>query len=85
MPIGIAAGLAAGFAAQKGFDRLWAIFDDEEAPEPDQRDVPYSKLIPALLLEGAIFRVAKGMVDHGTRKGFARLTGTWPGEERAED
>jgi hypothetical protein len=83
-PLGIAAGLAAGFIAQKGFDRLWAVFDDEEAPEPDQREVRYAKLIPALLIEGAIFRVTKGLVDHGARGAFARLTGSWPGEEKPE-
>ena len=83
-PLGIAAGLAAGFIAQKGFDRLWAVFDDEEAPEPDQREVRYAKLIPALLIEGAIFRVTKGVVDHGARGAFARLTGSWPGEEKPE-
>ena len=82
-PLGIAAGLAAGFAAQKGFERLWAVFDDQEAPGPDQRDVPYSKLIPALLIEGALFRVTKGIVDHGARGAFARLTGSWPGEKSA--
>jgi hypothetical protein len=80
-PIGIIAGLLAGLAAQKAFDRLWAIFDEEEPPEPDQRQIRYAKLIPALLIEGAIFRVTKGLVDHGVRGGFARLTGKWPGEE----
>lgn len=80
-PIGIVAGLLAGLAAQKAFDRLWAIFDEEEPPEPDQRQIRYAKLIPALLIEGAIFRLTKGLVDHGVRGGFARLTGKWPGEE----
>jgi hypothetical protein len=83
-PLGILAGLAAGFAAQKGFDRLWAVFDEEEPPEPDQRGVSYPKLAAALLLEGAVFRLVKGMVDHGARTGFASLTGSWPGEERGE-
>lgn len=80
-PIGIVAGLLAGLAAQKAFDRLWAVFDEEEPPEPDQRQIRYAKLIPALLIEGAIFRLTKGLVDHGVRGGFARLTGKWPGEE----
>lgn len=80
-PIGIVAGLLAGLVAQKGFERLWALLDDEEPPEPDQRDVVYPKLIAALLVEGAIFRLAKGVVDHGVRGAFARLTGRWPGEE----
>jgi hypothetical protein len=83
-PIGIIAGLLAGMVAQKGFDRLWAVFDDEEPPEPDQRDASYPKLIAALLVEGAVFRLTKGMVDHGVRGGFARMTGTWPGEKSAE-
>jgi Protein of unknown function (DUF4235) len=80
-PIGIVAGLLAGFAAQKGFDRLWGLFDDEEPPEPDQRDISYPKLLAALIVEGAVFRVTKGMVDHAVRGGFARTTGRWPGEE----
>ena len=80
-PIGIVAGLLAGLLAQKAFDRVWAIFDEEEPPEPDQRQIRYAKLIPALLIEGAIFRLTKGLVDHGVRGSFARLTGKWPGEE----
>lgn len=83
-PIGIIAGLLAGMLAQKGFDRLWAVFDEEEPPEPDQRDVFYPKLIAALVVEGAVFRLTKGVVDHGVRSGFARMTGRWPGEKPAE-
>ncbi len=80
-PIGILAGLAAGFAAQKGFETVWAIFDDQEAPEAEDREVSYPKLALALVLEGAIFRLVKGMVDRGARLGFASLTGSWPGEQ----
>ena len=80
-PIGIVAGLLAGLVAQKAFDWLWAVFDEEEPPEPDQRQIRYAKLVPALLIEGAIFRLTKGLVDHGVRGGFARMTGRWPGEE----
>ncbi len=80
-PIGILAGLAAGFAAQKGFERLWAVFDDEEAPEAEDREVSYPKLAVALIVEGAIFRLVKGMTDRGARLGFASITGRWPGEE----
>jgi len=80
-PIGIIAGLAAGFAAQKGFEKLWSVFDEEEAPEPEDREVSYPKLAAALIVEGAIFRLVKGMVDRGARRGFASLTGRWPGEQ----
>ncbi len=83
MPIGIISGLVAGVLARKGFDRLWALIDDEEPPGPDQRDASLPKLIIALMVEGALFRLTKGIVERGARGGFARLTGSWPGEEAA--
>ena len=83
-PIGIITGLLAGIAAQKVFERLWALIDDEEPPAPDQREVSVPKLVAALLVEGAIFRLVKGITDHGLRSGVTRLTGRWPGEQRAE-
>lgn len=81
-PIGIVAGLVAGLIAQRGFERIWALIDNEEAPEPGQSDARLSKLVPALLIEGAIFRLTKGLVDRGARRGFASLTGAWPGDDR---
>jgi Protein of unknown function (DUF4235) len=84
LPIGIGAGLLAGQVSKKLFDALWGVVDDEEAPKPKHREIEVKKLVPALLVEGAIFRLVKGMVDHGTRRGFFRLTGSWPGEERPE-
>jgi hypothetical protein len=83
-PIGIIAGLLAGVFAQKGFERIWSAFDDQEPPEASQRQIPLPKLIAALVLEGAIFRLTKGLVDHGVRGGFARATGRWPGDERPD-
>jgi hypothetical protein len=63
---------------------LWGLFDDQEAPEPKHRDVSLMKLISALILQGAIFRAVRGLLDHGTRQAFQRLTGSWPGEEQPE-
>ena len=83
-PIGIGAGLIAGFAAKKAFEGLWGLVDDEEPPEPDQRQIRMAKLVAALAVEGAVFRLVKGLTDHGTRSAFARLTGRWPGEERPD-
>lgn len=84
-PIGLVLGLAAGQVAKKIFDKVWGLIQDEEAPRPKHREVPFATLILALLVEGAIARVVRGMVDHGTRHGWARLTGAWPGEERPEE
>jgi Protein of unknown function (DUF4235) len=84
-PLGIGAGLLAGLAAQKAFERVWGLIDDEEAPEPDHRQISLAKLIAALALEGAIFRLVKGLTDRGVRSGFAAVTGRWPGEEAPEE
>jgi uncharacterized protein DUF4235 len=83
-PFSIGIGLVAGMLARKVFDALWGVFDDEEAPNPKYREIDYVKLVPALLVEGAVVRLVRGFVDHGLRHGFARTTGSWPGEERPE-
>jgi hypothetical protein len=83
-PIGIVLGLIAGMIGSKIFERIWSLIDEEEPPKPEHRDFSWPKLVAALLIEGAIFRLVKGLVDHGTRTSFAKVTGSWPGEEAPE-
>jgi hypothetical protein len=83
-PLSILGGLVAGALGKKIFDALWGLVDDEQAPEPKHRQIPLAKLVLALLVQGAIFRLVRGMADHGMRHGYARLTGAWPGEEEPE-
>jgi hypothetical protein len=83
-PIGIISGLLAGMVGKRIFDLIWGLVDKEDAPEPKYREIAFGKLIFALLLQGAIFRLLRGLADHGVRHGFARLTGEWPGAERPE-
>lgn len=80
-PISIALGLVAGLLGKKIFERLWGLVDDEEPPRSEHREFPWPKLIAALLFEGAIFRLVKGLTDQGARRTFAKATGSWPGEE----
>ena len=83
-PVGLVTGLLAGIVGRKVFERIWGLIDDEDAPEPKHREIAIGKLILALLIEGAIFAVLRGLADHGARHGFARLTGEWPGEEHPD-
>lgn len=83
-PISIVLGLIAGVLGKKLFEQVWGLIDDEEPPKPEHREFSWPKLISALVVEGAIFRLVKGLVDHGTRTSFAKATGSWPGEERPE-
>jgi hypothetical protein len=84
IPIGIITGLIAGQISKKIFDLIWRLFADEEAPEPEHREISWPKLLLALTLEGAIFRAMRGVAERGSRIGFYRLTGSWPGEEEPE-
>ncbi len=83
-PIGLAVGLVAGIAGRKLFERLWGLVDDEEPPQPENRDISLAQLVLALAVEGAVFRLAKGLADHAVRRSFAGLTGVWPGEEKPD-
>jgi hypothetical protein len=85
IPISILGGLLAGLIGQKLFEKLWSVIDDEEPPEAQHREVAKVKLVAALILEGAIFRLIRGFFDHTARRGFARMTGTWPGDEAPEE
>jgi hypothetical protein len=83
-PISLILGLLAGILGKKIFEGVWGLVDEEEPPSPEHREFSWPKLIAALVVEGAIFRLVKGLVDHGTRRSFATLTGVWPGEEAPE-
>lgn len=84
IPVGILSGLLAGLIGKKIFDLVWGLVDDEEPPEPEHRDTTWGKLAVALALEGAIFRAIRGLVERGSRLGYERMTGEWPGEEEPE-
>ena len=83
-PLSIAGGLLAGFLGKKLFEQIWGLIDKEEPPEAKHRDISVWKMIAALAIEGAIFRMVKGAMDHWVRRSFERFTGTWPGEEEPE-
>jgi hypothetical protein len=84
-PVSLLSGLLAGLVASKLFEFIWGRFADQEAPEPDQRDITWPALIAAMTLEGAIFRLVRGLVDRGSRVAFARATGSWPGEAKPDE
>jgi Protein of unknown function (DUF4235) len=84
LPFSIAAGLIGGLVSRRAFALAWGAIDDQAPPKPDDRRARLGKLALALALEGAVFRLAKGLVDHGSRSSFAQLTGRWPGGKRDE-
>jgi Protein of unknown function (DUF4235) len=84
LPVNLAGSLLAGLVGKKLFDVIWGAIDDEEPPKPEHRDVQVAKLLLALTIQGIIFSVIRGIVNHGFRHAYARLTGSWPGDERPQ-
>jgi hypothetical protein len=83
-PISIVTGVLAGLVARKIFAFVWSKVDDEDAPDPKFREMDWTKLLIALLVEGAIARLIRGLADHGTRQAWMRAIGAWPGDERPQ-
>lgn len=84
-PFSIVVGLIAGQLSKRLFIAAWGLFDDHEAPKPKHREIAIGQLVVALIVEGAIARLVRGMADHGLRQAWASATGAWPGEERPEE
>ena len=85
LPVSALAGVLAGFTSKKLFALVWRAIDDQEPPSPKHRVESHGKLAASLVLEGAIVQLVRGALDHASRHGFARLTGSWPGEESPEN
>jgi Protein of unknown function (DUF4235) len=83
-PVSIGAGILAGMLGKKAFEQIWGLIDKEEPPHPEHREISVPKMLIALAIEGALFRMTRGALDHWARRFFARYTGRWPGEEEPE-
>lgn len=73
--------LLAGILGQKIADKLWSQVLDSEPPDTAQEEVRWPQLIPAAIVEGTLYKIARMLVDRGLRVAVARSTGTWPGAE----
>src|SRR3954451_16757480 len=84
-PFSIALGLVAGIIGRKIFEQIWGLIDEDEPPHPQHRETGgLVKLLAALVLEGAIFRLERSLADHGSRHGVARLSGSSPSCQRPQ-
>jgi hypothetical protein len=83
-PFGIAAGILGGLIAKKLFEFIWSKFDDEEPPKPTTEETNWPKVLAAAAVEGLTFKVTRAAVDRAGAKGFAHLTGVWPGEHHPD-
>ncbi|HEY1777362.1 MAG TPA: DUF4235 domain-containing protein [Solirubrobacteraceae bacterium] len=66
------------------FERIWrAVGRGEPPPRAEDPEASLPRLGLALALEGACRAIVSGLVDHASRRQFARLTGRWPGRRKS--
>ena len=65
------------------FRSVWGAIDgDTPPPRAEEPQGSVAKLGLALAIEGAVSAIVAGLVDHVSRREFARLTGRWPGRRK---
>ena len=79
-PFGLIASVLGGLLAGAAFKRLWrAITHEQDSPDATDRDRGWGEILAAAAIEGAVYGGVKAAVDRAGATGFARATGTWPG------
>ncbi len=77
-------GLAAGQVAKKIFEQIWGMIDDREPPKANIEETTFPKVLAAAAVQGVTFYMVRAAVQRAGAKGFAHLTGVWPGDKRPE-
>jgi Protein of unknown function (DUF4235) len=80
-PFGLMFSVLGGILAGVIFKQLWKLGSGEEEP-PKARESEYGwkEVLPAAMLEGALFGFVKAAIDRGGARAFEKATGTWPGD-----
>jgi hypothetical protein len=81
-PFGVMVSVFGGILAGMIFKRTWrAVAGDDDTPNATDRQRGWGEIITAAALEGALFGAVKAAVDRAGATGFARVTGSWPGDD----
>jgi hypothetical protein len=72
--------VVAGIIGQKIAAKLWSRAFNSEPPDTAQENVRVAQLIPAAILEGALYKLTRMAIDRGLRVAAAKSEGTWIGK-----
>lgn len=72
--------VVAGILGQKIAAKLWRQIAGTDVPDTAQKNVRVAQLIPAAILEGTLYKLARMGIDRGLRVAAARSEGTWIGK-----
>ncbi len=72
--------VVAGVIGQKIAAKLWSLVFKSEVPDTAQENVRVAQLIPAAVLEGTLYKLARMAIDRSLRVAAAKSEGTWIGK-----
>lgn len=79
-PIGLLFSVLGGVVAGAIFKRVWRVAAHEDkAPQATDERRSLGEVVTASAAQGAVFGAVKALIDRAGARGFAWLTGAWPG------
>jgi predicted metal-dependent enzyme (double-stranded beta helix superfamily) len=79
-PIGLLFSVLGGIVAGAVFKRVWrAAAHEDKAPKATDERRSLGEVVTASAAQGAVFGAVKALIDRAGARGFAWLTGAWPG------
>lgn len=79
-PFGLVFSVLGGVLAGKVFLLVWQKAAGQTTrPSPKDQQRGWGEVLTAAALHGAVYGAVKALVDRAGATGYARATGTWPG------
>ena len=72
--------VVAGIVGQKIAAKLWSLVFKSDVPDTAQENIRVAQLIPAAVLEGTLYKLARMAIDRSLRVAAAKSEGTWIGK-----
>jgi hypothetical protein len=82
-PFGLLISIFGGVVAGAIFKRVWRVMAHEEkAPKATDERKGLAEVVTAAAAQGAVVGGVKALLDRAGARGFAWLTGAWPGPSK---
>lgn len=81
-PVGMLSSVLGGVVASAIFKQVWRRAAPGEKPEPPtalQTSYPFTEILLAAAIQGAIFSVVTTVIDRQGARLFEKWSGEWPG------
>jgi hypothetical protein len=81
-PVSIVVSVLGGVLAGAIFKQVWKLAArEDDAPKATDARRGWREILPAAVLQGAIYALVKAVIARGTAEGTRKLTGVWPGTD----